>query len=97
MKYLTFEENEESRLYLKIDEMLQLIKNKLDPNPLPERWLDSAGTCRVLCICKRKLQQIRDEKQLNFSKIQGKTYFRAEDIQKYLLDHYNGEVKGRKK
>lgn len=55
---------------------------------LPEKWLDIQQACQALNVQKRTLQNYRNSGLLKFSKVGGKIYFKAIDIQKHLESHY---------
>jgi hypothetical protein len=75
-----------------VKKSLAEIKTKLDKlfkkNPLSATWLDADQTCELLRISKRTLQKHRDLRVLSFSKIRGKMYFKASDIEDLLEDNY---------
>lgn len=47
-------------------------------------WLDSQDVCQILNVKPRTLQSYRDNGKLGFSQIEGKIFYRNEDIQKLL-------------
>ncbi len=61
--------------------------------PTKERWLDMQDVLEILKCSRRQLQIYRDTKQIPFSQINQKIYYKASDIEKFLLHHYN-KVKG---
>ncbi len=66
----------------------------LVPQPPPvhsdEKWLDGQEVRLMLHISKGKLQSLRDQELLPFTKREGKCYYKAVDIQGYLEAHYTG-------
>lgn len=62
-----------------------IIENKY---PLEEYWMDNQEVCELLKISKRQLQNYRDNGVLPFSQINSKIYYKASDIQKYLMRNY---------
>lgn len=48
------------------------------------RWLDNEDVCRMLNICPRTLQTLRDNGTLAYSQISRKTYYLPEDVQRIL-------------
>ena len=59
-------------------------------------WLDSQDVCQILNIKPRTLQSYRDNGKLGFSQIEGKIFYRNEDVQK-LLDKNKFNVSNNKK
>ncbi len=73
----------------KINTIIELLNKNDRSNPLTEIWLDISEVCILLKISKRTLQSYRDSRILPFSKIGGKIYFKALDIENHLKAHYN--------
>lgn len=71
---------------------LVTIEQKLDmiikPNPLADTWLDTKETAKALGISIRTLQEKRNRMEIPFSQSGNIIRYRAEDIQKYLMDHF---------
>lgn len=55
---------------------------------LLEDWLDNQDVMKILHISPRTLQTLRSNGTLPFSRINGKIYYRRQDIQKILADNY---------
>ena len=55
---------------------------------LLEDWLDNQDVMETLHISPRTLQTLRSNGTLPFSRINGKIYYRRQDIQKILADNY---------
>lgn len=49
-----------------------------------KEWLDSQEVCMILDISKRKLQYLRNFQKIPYSMINGKIYYKPEDIKKYI-------------
>lgn len=47
-------------------------------------WLDNADVCKLLGICMRTLQNLRQRGIIAYTKICNKTYYRAEDVEKTI-------------
>jgi MerR family transcriptional regulator, repressor of the yfmOP operon len=62
-------------------------------NPLKDKWLDIEEVCFLLKVSKRTLQSYRNDKLLPYSIIGKKVYYRASDVEKFLLKNYR-KVKG---
>jgi len=43
-------------------------------------WLDGQDVCVILNISKRKLQTLRDSRQIAFTMVGHKVYYKAEDV-----------------
>lgn len=69
------------RAYLEV-----ITKSKMEL--LRDSWLDANGVIAVLRISKRTLQHLRKSGQLPFSKVNGKIYYKMEDIEKLLESNY---------
>ena len=48
-------------------------------------WLDGEGVCRRLHISPRRLQTLRNSRRLNYAQIGRKFYYKAKDIEDFLL------------
>ena len=51
-------------------------------------WLTSQQVCELLHISPRRLQTMRDSKEIGFSQAGKKIYYKRIDIEQYLDDHY---------
>lgn len=80
-------------IFEKVENISQLLKKQGENYPLSEYWLDIPQTCQLLRISKRTLQNYRDNGVLSFSKIGGKIYFKAADIEAHLHKHYQKAFK----
>lgn len=49
-----------------------------------KEWLDSQEVCMILDISKRKLQYLRNFHKIPYSMLNGKIYYKPEDIRKYI-------------
>lgn len=49
-----------------------------------KEWLDSQEICMILDIGKRKLQYLRNFQKIPYSMINGKIYYKPEDVKKYI-------------
>lgn len=47
-------------------------------------WLDGQDVCMILNISKRKLQTLRDSRQIAFTMVGHKVYYKAEDVQSVI-------------
>lgn len=88
MQVITITTEAYQQIIDKIDAIAGSMNKKKDANPLSETWLSITETCRLLRISTRTLQSYRDNQVIPFSKIGGKIYFKASDIQSHLERHY---------
>lgn len=49
-----------------------------------KEWLDSQDVCEILGVTKRTVQTLRETGKLGFTMIAHKTYYRREDVKKFL-------------
>jgi hypothetical protein len=63
------------------------------PTSLNDTWMDGQEVMLLLKISKRTLQSMRDNGTLPFSRINGKFYYKAEDIQLMLESNYSSSKK----
>lgn len=47
-------------------------------------WLDGQDVCEILNISKRKLQSLRDGRQIAFTMVGHKVYYKADDVQEVI-------------
>lgn len=82
----------QSEAFRQIMDKLNGIDQKLEsqkPKPaLKDTWFDIQEACFILKVSKRTLQNYRKDRVLPYSKIDGKIYFKADDIQKHLERNY---------
>lgn len=85
------EEHKLDRLYNAIDSLRKEFKAELvkKQKKLSETWLDNQDVMGVLKISPRTLQNMRDSQVLPFSKVGGKIYYKASDVEKLLNDNYH--------
>ena len=67
--------------------------NQSKSTMLNETWMDGQEVMLLLKISKRTLQSMRDNGTLPFSRINGKFYYKAEDIQIMLESNYSSSKK----
>ena len=67
--------------------ILSLKKTRLEV--LTETWIDGLEVSQTLNISKRTLQSLRDNCTLNFSRINGKFYYKVSDIENLLESNYS--------
>ena len=89
MEVITIQSEAFQQIITKIDNISNEFVKQKKTQPLSDTWLDVQEACQLLKISKRTLQSYRDNGILPFSQIAGKIYFKATDIEKHLLSHYN--------
>lgn len=67
--------------------------NQSKSTMLNETWMDGQEVMLLLKISKRTLQSMRDNGTLPFSRINGKFYYKTEDIQILLESNYSSSKK----
>lgn len=92
MEVITIDSDAYRQIVDQINRIGQKIDNDNRKQPLTDVWLDVQETCQLLKVSKRTLQAYRDKHVLSYSQIAGKIYFKAEDIENHLKNHY---VKGK--
>ncbi len=68
----------------RIEKLLRRLENRCTNFGLKERWLDNQEVKQLLKISPRTLQSYRDKGILPFSKLGGKFFYRASDVEKLL-------------
>ncbi|NVO03753.1 MAG: helix-turn-helix domain-containing protein [Bacteroidetes bacterium] len=86
---ITSVSNEEFQLILNtLAEINQKIDSNNEKSCILDQWLTSNAVCKKLNICKRALDQLRARRILGTTKITGKLYFKASQINKILEENY---------
>ncbi|MBU2018517.1 MAG: helix-turn-helix domain-containing protein [Bacteroidetes bacterium] len=84
----------EAEAFQKIVGHLEAITTKMnqqkDTTPLSDVWMDNQDVCQLLKISKRTLQHYRDSGKIPFSQRGAKIYYKASDIDEFLIETYNG-------
>lgn len=89
-------------LILRLTDDIRLIKaylqtiRKSKVELFRESWIDGQDVMQALHISKRTLQSLRDSRVLPYSRINGKFYYKVEDIEALLESNYNGQQKTRR-
>jgi len=90
MNVITIEEPAFDKIMSKIDSLeknFAEIVNKAK-NPLKDKWLDNQEVLALLKISIRQLQIYRTKRQIPYSLIGQKLYYKASDIDKFLESRY---------
>jgi hypothetical protein len=56
---------------------------------LTENWLDNQDVMELLKVSPRTLQNMRDSQTLPYSKVGGKIYYKATDVENLLNSNYH--------
>ena len=89
-------------LILRLTDDIRLIKaylqtiRKSKVELFRESWIDGQDVMQALHISKRTLQSLRDSRVLPYSRINGKFYYKVDDIEALLESKYNGQQKTRR-
>lgn len=73
---------------LSLDDLSDDELNNLVEFTALEDWLDNQDVMNLLHVSPRTLQSLRSNGTLPYSRINGKIYYRRQDIQKILADNY---------
>lgn len=90
--YTLVDEQKRDKIFTEIGSLREELKaEKVKSNKkLSETWLDNQEVMELLKVSPRTLQQMRDTRVLPFSKINGKIYYKASDLEKLLNENYHG-------
>ncbi len=91
MEVITIESSAFKKLMESVDELKKIVLDNLSndsSNTKNKAWLNKHEVCKKLMISERTLQTYRDKGIIPYSRIHGKIYYKAEDIQAYFDDHY---------
>lgn len=74
-----------------VDVVLAYIATLKKPaiSELQETWIDGQEVMQALHISKRTLQSLRDTGVLPFSRLNGKFYYKVEDLKQLLQSNYS--------
>jgi len=89
--YALIEEQKLNRIFDEIGFLRHEIKAEKVKNSkkLNEIWLDNQEVMELLKMSPRTLQNMRDSRTLPFSKVGGKIYYKASDVDNLLKGGYN--------
>jgi len=72
----------------KMDQVLNLFTEDKKQKSVSNLWLDASNTCKALNIAKRTLQDYTTRRILGHTRIAGKIYYNAEEINQKLNENY---------
>ncbi len=86
MEVIIIEKKTFEEMTAKFDEFVKRIENACLRNSAKGmgEWLDNQDVCRMLNICPRTLQTLRDNGTLAYSQIHHKIYYKAGDVQRIV-------------
>ena len=70
-----------------INEFLRLESRRISER-MADEWMDSEQVMTILKISKRTIQNLRNNGVLAFSRVNGKFYYKATDLEKLLESNY---------
>lgn len=86
MEVIIIEKKTFEEMTAKFDEFVKRIENvchRSDDKGMGE-WLDNQEVCKLLNICPRTLQTLRDNGTLAYGQIHHKIYYKAGDVQRIV-------------
>lgn len=78
-------------LIKKVEELVITIQSNNPHNYLAREWIDSTEVCNLLKISKCTLQKYIRQSIFPRSKINGKNFFKPQDIEKVLKNNYTNQ------
>lgn len=98
MELITIESETFHKIMDKLDQVHEELVRLQDPKKeLTKAWIDTYDVCHVLNISRRTLTKYLTEGKLPYAKIEGKNFFKLEDVEKFLLDNFGRHLDKRKK
>lgn len=94
MEVITIESDAFKKLIKSVEELKTVVSENFSNQSLNngslsnKSWLNKKEACQMLRISERTLQTYRKTGIIPFSRIQGKIYYKAEDMQAFFNDHY---------
>lgn len=88
MSKIFIEEEAFHQIISKLEAIHEKLNREKTTSPLSEVWLDNEEVCRLMHFSKRKLQSMRDSKELAFSRLGAKLYYKSTDVEALLKLHY---------
>jgi len=89
--FALIDEQKLNRIFDEIDSLRQELKTEKAKTrkKLSEIWFDNQEVMELLKISPRTLQNMRDTKAIAYSKVGGKIYYKASDVEKILNENYH--------
>lgn len=97
MEVITIESEAFKQLIKSVEELKTIVSENFKQsssqgNLNMKSWLNRKEACQMLRVSERTLQTYRKTGVIPFSRIQGKIYYKAEDIKAFFEDHYQTGV-----
>ena len=92
MQAILLDEGAFQNLLNEIQEIKSLLRSLQKDQAQKDKWLNTNEAAQILKVTPRTLQNYRDLKQISFSQIGSKIYYRLSDIEAFLMKHH---MKGR--
>lgn len=83
---IIIDEQKFDKLLRKLDILSEEVRTLTakDNSGFKERWLVTDEVCKSLDVSKRKLQQMRTDKEITYRKSGKKIYYKASDVEAYI-------------
>ena len=89
MEVITIETQAYKELVAKINTIAKFVltqQEKENETPV-DSWVDSYEVCTFLKISSRTLQRLRNARQINYSRIRGKNFYKISEIERLMNDN----------
>ena len=90
MEVITIESQAYKNLQAKINliaKFVAALQSKAEEQPPEDDWVDSYEVCTFLKISEKTLQRLRAAKEINYSKIRGKNFYRISEMERLLNEN----------
>ena len=94
MEIVSIEKNTFEQMINRFEQFTRKVDALCDQSEEKEmkEWLDSQDVCMILNIGKRKLQYLRNSRKIPFSMINGKVFYKPQDVKRLIADVSGEEV-----
>ncbi|MEL5894688.1 helix-turn-helix domain-containing protein [Bacteroides sp. GD17] len=92
MEIVSIEKNTFEQMLNRFEQFTKKVDTLCDQGEEKEmrQWLDSQDVCMILNIGKRKLQYLRNSRKIPYSMINGKIFYKPEDVRRLITDVVGG-------
>lgn len=98
MELITIESETFQKIMDKLDQVHEELVRLQDPKrELTKRWVDTYDVCHILNISRRTLTKYLGDGKIQYTKMDGKNFFKLEDVEQFLLENYGRHFDDRKK
>lgn len=91
MEVITVESKVFRELQVKLDVIMRLmisVERKMGKHSVEtdesEHWVNSGEACAFLCVSMRTLQRLRSSKQVGYTLVNGRAYYRVRELKRLL-------------